>query len=289
MAVAVAFRPCSPSGTQRYAANGQKTGSRITVASASNTVWQSNVAMNGAGKFVVSWYSKGAVADFTRVFNADGTAAGAAVQMNQNGVENQTGLAIDDDGNVTLAWTDLHGGSYGTGEVRVCRMMAAGTLLAETLANATTQGVQGSPGLAATGNGIFVAAWQANGPGDDAGIFAQRFGPAAAPLMAAGGSAASGSAAALTDADLKPIVREAVRRWNLTGLTADERKLLRHVQFQIADLEGPPSAWHRGTPSGSTWTRPGTAGSSTSRHGATPSSRRRATRASKGRWTCSQP
>lgn len=59
-----------------------------------------------------------------------------------------------------------------------------------------------------------------------------------APLMAAGGAVTGSSAKSLTAGALRPIVAEAVRRWNATGLTAAERRLLRHVHFEIADLDG---------------------------------------------------
>ena len=49
----------------------------------------------------------------------------------------------------------------------------------EMIANTTTQGAQFRPGIAATGNGAFIVAWQGNSPSDNAGIYAQRFGPAA--------------------------------------------------------------------------------------------------------------
>jgi uncharacterized delta-60 repeat protein len=59
-----------------------------------------------------------------------------------------------------------------------------------------------------------------------------------APLMAAAGPVTGSSAKSLTTGALRPIVAEAIRRWNATGLTAAERKLLRHVRFEIGDLDG---------------------------------------------------
>jgi hypothetical protein len=56
------------------------------------------------------------------------------------------------------------------------------------------------------------------------------------PMTAA--SAGTGSAAPLTRGQVRAIRAEAFRRWNLTGLTGAERKLLQRVRFQIADLDG---------------------------------------------------
>ena len=65
-----------------------------------------------------------------------------------------------------------------------------------------------------------------------------RVAPAPSPLTAAGAPAAGTGPAALTEAQLRPIVREAVRRWNATGLTAAERSLLKTVTVRLADLDG---------------------------------------------------
>ncbi|HVK09845.1 MAG TPA: proprotein convertase P-domain-containing protein [Gemmataceae bacterium] len=59
-----------------------------------------------------------------------------------------------------------------------------------------------------------------------------------APLLAAHGPATDSSPAPLTQAQLRPIVAEAVRRWNLSGLTPAEQRLLKSVQFRIAELDG---------------------------------------------------
>lgn len=58
-----------------------------------------------------------------------------------------------------------------------------------------------------------------------------------APLTAAGGPVSGATPAPLTDARLRPIVAEAVRRWNLTGLTAAERTLLKNVSVHVGALD----------------------------------------------------
>src|SRR5262249_52995287 len=106
----------------------------------------------------------------------------------------------------------------------------------ETIVNTTTQGAQALPGVAATGNGSFVVAWQGYGPGDDAGIFSQRYTPASALLASA--APATSSSQVLSQADLQPLVNEAIARWEATGLTAAQVDLLRSVSIRIADLGG---------------------------------------------------
>jgi hypothetical protein len=174
-------------------------------------------------------------------FHPDGTAAGGPVDV----AAGAGPIAVDAAGDVTLIWTDarqpLPPGSsvtYGVGEVRALRVTATGEVHPETIVNTTTQGAQAANSVAATGSGSFVVTWQGNGPGDDDGVFAQQFGPIVSPLNAAGGAATGTTATPLTRGALQPIVREAIRRWNATGLTAAERRLLRLVRFQLADLDG---------------------------------------------------
>jgi hypothetical protein len=180
---------------QRYTAGGKAAGSAVVVSADAGVTWLSNVAMNGAGQFVVSWENRD-VGTKARVYTAAGAPAGPATLVTAKRAESQAGLAIDDAGTVTVAWTDTRQPAsagtgttygYGVGEVRARRLTAAGQLTPDTLVNATTQGVQSAPGVAVLPTGGFVAAWGGYGPGDDAGIFAQRFGP----VGAGGGVAAS--------------------------------------------------------------------------------------------------
>ena len=146
--------------------------------------------------------------------------------------------AIDSAGNSTFAWTETDGGE--TNDVWMTRLLANGTLEAPTIVNTTTQGVQQTGGesgiiaggVAATGAGSFVVTWQGYGPGDDVGIFAQRFG---SPLEAAAAPPAVVPATALSTNDLQPLVTEAERRWAAAGVDVSG---LGDLQVRIADLGG---------------------------------------------------
>lgn len=173
---------------QRYTAAGQKTGSLIKVASTSSgIVWFPALSMNSTGQFAVTFHDRDSGNHFVRIYNANGTPTGDAINVAQ-GAPYSVGLALDDFGNATLSWTDSRGaGAYRAGEVHVQRLDAGATTpLLDTLANTTTQGTQGGgynanpvggAALVATGNGSFIAVWTGNGPGDETGIFAQHFGP----------------------------------------------------------------------------------------------------------------
>jgi hypothetical protein len=57
-------------------------------------------------------------------------------------------------------------------------------------------------------------------------------------LEAAGGEAVAASGASVTQADLQPIVQEAIARWNGAGLDAATVKKLSQVQIVLTDLPG---------------------------------------------------
>jgi PKD repeat protein len=58
------------------------------------------------------------------------------------------------------------------------------------------------------------------------------------PLMAAGGAADGGTVPVLTEAELRPIIAEAIRRWAAAGLDADRLAALGAVEVRTADLSG---------------------------------------------------
>jgi hypothetical protein len=171
---------------QRFSSSGQKVGSQITVVNSLSQVWQSTVCMNDAGRFVVAWSAFGP--DFmlkAQVFDW-GTPIGSNIILAANTLANQSigwenvGCDIDAANNVTFAWSSRFGIGLPT-EVAFRRLTGAGVLEPTLLVNSTTQGEQIYPGVAALGNDKFVVVWQGYGPGDDQGIFAQRFGLPAAP------------------------------------------------------------------------------------------------------------
>jgi hypothetical protein len=162
---------------QRYSATGQAVGDRIVVARRSPSagfVYQSDVTMNDAGRFVVTWTDwYPAVLEKAQVYDW-GTPIGGNITLG-----NSIGIVscdIDAENNVAFAWPQ-------DGEVAFRRLTGGGVLEPMLLANTTTQGNQSIPGdhslytasLAATGTDRFVVAWEGNGPGDNEGIFTQRF------------------------------------------------------------------------------------------------------------------
>jgi hypothetical protein len=175
---------------QKYSTAGQKVGSQITVTSTSFTSWQSYVTMNDSGRFVVTWsLNEGSTAAIKAQVYDWGTPVGGNITLaTGNSVFGwpDAGCDIDAANNVTFAWgTKVASGFQGTAgaqlEVAFRRLTGAGLLEPTYLVNATTQGIQIYPGVAALSNDKFVVVWQGYGPGDDSGIFMQQFDGAVAP------------------------------------------------------------------------------------------------------------
>ena len=144
------------------------------------------VAMNSRGDFVAAWYEYGAAAGdadvYARRFDASGVPQGEAFRVNTStpGIQGDPSVAIDDAGDFVISWTS--GGPYaGTQgyDVYARRYDAAGNPQGDGFrVNTTTQGDQGSSGVAIDQDGDFVITWASNGSegvNTIRGIVAQRY------------------------------------------------------------------------------------------------------------------
>jgi len=228
---------------QRYSAAGKAQGGRITVAPSSNTrsEWLPAVAMNDSGAFVVTWNDTTRHVQSGRIFSANGTADGIPFDFGTKDIQDRASVGLDNDGNVVVTWTD-------NTNVIAQRFTSAGAIDPVPFrVNTTLPGLQGSdntvnhlnnPSVAVNGNGTFVIVWGGNGVGDDSGVFFQRYDTASAALQAAAAPGNSPAADAVTEADLRPLVDEAIRRWEASGLTSEQSATLRTVTITVADLGG---------------------------------------------------
>ena len=167
---------------QRYDASGTPQGGEFQV----NTYTTDNqsvpsVALDADGDFVIAWNSRGQDGSdygvYARRFDASGAAQGEDFRVNTytTGLQGDRALAIEPDGDFVIAW-DSFGQDGSESGVYARRFDAAGAPLGgEVRVNSTTTGLQGVPSVAVDANGNYVVTWLGRGPGDDAGVFAQRF------------------------------------------------------------------------------------------------------------------
>ena len=147
---------------------------------------QPAVASDPGGGFTVVWGGTGTGDDmgiYARRFDATGAPLGGEIAVNTTTEDDQVTPAIapDGSGGFTVVW-----GGTGTGDDRgiyARRFDATGAPLGGEIAvNATTEGNQSNPVIAA-GPGGFTIAWMSDGQdGSGTGVFARRFDATGAPL-----------------------------------------------------------------------------------------------------------
>jgi cysteine-rich repeat protein len=112
---------------------------------------------------------------FGQRFSSDGGRLGTEFQVNTYTTGSQVvpAVATDAAGNFVVVWTSYDG--YFTG-ISGQRFASDGSRIGtEFQVNAYTSGTQDNAAVAESADGNFVVVWQSVGPGDQDGIFAQRF------------------------------------------------------------------------------------------------------------------
>jgi FG-GAP-like repeat len=142
------------------------------------------VATDLAGNFVVAWDSFGQEGNpsegiFARVFSAQGVPLGTEFQVNGSPNFRQTSASVDRDanGNFLVTWmaTDEDGDRTG---VFTRHFSATGDPLGDQIqVNSTFVGPQQNASVALDPAGNALVVWSGTGPGDNLGVFAQRFVP----------------------------------------------------------------------------------------------------------------
>jgi len=143
------------------------------------------VAADAAGNFVVVWSGAGqgdAYGIFAQRFDSTGARQGSEFKVDSDtaGYQDHPRVARAAGGNFLVVWDGAgpgdDAGIFGQ------RYTGTGTLLGgEFLVNAYATGAQGHPAVAVDGLGNFVAVWEGAGPGDDAGVFGQRYNSTGTP------------------------------------------------------------------------------------------------------------
>lgn len=168
---------------QRYDSAGAPQGIEFHVSShTEEKQYQSSVAMDQDGDFVVTWTSilqDGSMRGvYAQRYNAAGLPQGTEFQVNTytTNTQHQPSIAMDQSGDFVIAWStgDQDGSTYGIYAQRYNSLgVALGT---EFQVNTYTTNLQNEPSVAMDQDGDFVIAWTSlQQDGSDFGIFAQRF------------------------------------------------------------------------------------------------------------------
>jgi len=173
--------------TQRYNASGAKVGGETLV----NTTLageQSQPSVVGLlnGGYVVTWSglnTGGADCIFTQQYSASGAKVGGETVVNTTtaGFRDSPEITALADGGYVVTWgAEETPGDFGS---YLQRFNASGVKVGgEVHINTTTVGPQDFPQIFGVPDGGYLAVWEGSGPGDDYGIFTQRFNSAGAKV-----------------------------------------------------------------------------------------------------------
>ncbi len=153
---------------------------QVNVATTSEQIFPA-VAMDDDGDFVVTWSSlwqdSSLYGVYARCYDASGTAQGSEFRVNTTTDNNQnfSAVAMDADGDFTIAWTSTDQDGDKTG-IYARRYSADGAATTEEIAvNTTTDGNQRYPVIGSDSVGGTIVVWTSEGQdGSSGGIFAQR-------------------------------------------------------------------------------------------------------------------
>jgi hypothetical protein len=171
---------------QRYAADGTRRGDEFRVNTSTNDEQNdSQVAMDAAGDFAITWASENQDGGFTGVYaqrySADGTPQGSEFRVNTTTAYHQKHpvIAMDATGDFTVAWSNvshLNAYPFYVYDVYLQRYTKAGVPQGgETLVNTTTIADEKTPAIAMNAAGDFVVTWQGPEGLDQFGVFGQRY------------------------------------------------------------------------------------------------------------------
>ncbi|MFN6478681.1 beta strand repeat-containing protein [Nostoc sp. DedQUE07] len=142
--------------------------------------YDSVVAMDADGDFIISWTSDGQDVSgsgiYAQRYNRTGVAVGGTFQVNTNTSGNQLNstVAIDADGDFVISWQSQDASGSG---IYAQRYNSSGAAIGgEFQVNTSTNNEQVNPTVAMDTNGNFVVSWQSSGQdGSGYGVYAQRY------------------------------------------------------------------------------------------------------------------
>ena len=150
---------------RRFNANGTAASGEFRVNAASTKAeWNSDVAMDDAGNFVVTWEGDGASTAFdvyAQRYSAAGAAQGSRITVNKftAGDQKEAQVAMDSAGNFIVAWQSYNQDGNGLGVYGKLFSAAGAVRREEFLVNEWTTSHQYQAAVSMSDNGKFVISW----------------------------------------------------------------------------------------------------------------------------------
>ena len=167
---------------QRYLSNGSKIGGEFQVNSYTSAAqFNSEIAVNESGEFVIVWQSYGQDGDgfgiYAQKFYSNGSAMGSEFLVNVNTTSNQaySSVAIAPNGRFVVTWASQGQDSSGFG-VYAREFNLSGTSYSEFQVNTYTTNTQYMPAIAMNPQGKHMIVWASDGQDSSSyGIYGQRY------------------------------------------------------------------------------------------------------------------
>lgn len=144
------------------------------------------IAGNGTNSFSVTWSGPGtgdSLGTFTRIFTGTGEPLGPDTLVNVTVVNGQFTPAVASDNGETRVVVWRGNGPGDDQGIFMRRVDGGGSVSGSELrVNTTVAGTQLTPAIAMHGDGRLMVVWAGNGPGDDSGVFGQRYRANGTPL-----------------------------------------------------------------------------------------------------------
>ena len=168
---------------QRVDAGGNKLGGEIQANTFTTGVQKySTIGMDGDGNFIIAWESEFQDPDsstgvYARRFDANGVALGSEFRLNTAIANNQWGpnISVADSGEFVTVWESEFQDGSGWGIYAQQYDRDGNQVGSEFQVNTTSSGDQANAQVAVNSAGDFVIAWEGNGSGDAAGVFARHY------------------------------------------------------------------------------------------------------------------
>ena len=168
---------------QFFRANGEPIANKVTIVSSNDLeLWNSKVAMDKNGNFVVSWDESGTKSDEDisiikfQIFDSNGIARSEQMVIGDDSLKQSSAdIAMSPDGNFVVTWASYTDNSSKT-DIHAQLFSPDGVAQSNAFLVSAESGIaQNDPEVAINNDGEFVVTWKAEKFGDESYVYARRY------------------------------------------------------------------------------------------------------------------